>query len=149
MSVEITEELIKSIMAGDYKSPDVEEMLYADKDATSTTLATVKEGTVPSGYEGMIVSIAVSKETNQRITAYLKIDDKQYYENGLRCAGLSKILDTGVAVDSGVDGEVFLGIRIKEKGKWELGFKASGGTPDVNWRLRVRHFKIKKVKKDA
>ncbi len=141
MSVEINEELIKSIMSGDYKHPDVEEMLYADRDATSTTLAAVQEGTVPDGHEGMIVSVAVSKETNQRITLYLKRDGKQYYENGLRCTGLSKILDTGVAVDSGVDDEVFLGIRIKEKGKWELGFKASGGTPEVNWRLRVRHFK--------
>jgi len=141
MSIEITEELIKSIMSGDYKDADVEEMLYADKDATSTTAATVQTGTVPDGYEGMIVSVAVSKETNQRITLYIKRDDKQYYENGLRCAGLSKILDTGVAVDSGVDDEVFLGIRIKEKGKWELQFKSSGGTPDVNWRLRVRHFK--------
>ncbi len=141
MSVEITEELIKSIMGGDYKSPDVEEMLYADRDATSDTLATVQEGTVPDGYEGMIVSVAVSKEANQRITLYLKRDGKQYYENGLRCAGLSKILDTGTAVDSGPDGEVFLGIRIKEKGKWELGFKSSAGTPSVDWRLRVRHFK--------
>lgn len=143
MSVEISEELIKSIMSGDYEHQDVEENVYADKDATSTELLKVEEGTVPDGYEGMIVSVAVSKETNQRITLYLKRDGKQYYENGLRCAGLSKILDTGVAVDSGVDGEVFLGIRIKEKGKWELGFKASGGTPDVNWRLRVRHFKKK------
>jgi len=141
MSGIVSEELIKSIMAGDYKSPDVEEMLYADKDATSTELTSVQEGTVPDGYEGMIVSVAVSKETNQRITLYLQRDGKQFYENGLRCSSLSKILDTGVAVDSGVDGEVFLGVRIKEKGKWDLGFKASGGTPDVNWRIRVRHFK--------
>lgn len=52
MSVEITEELIKSIMSGVYKSPDVEELLYADRDETSDTLATVQEGTVPDGYEG-------------------------------------------------------------------------------------------------
>ena len=141
MSVEITEELIKSIMGGTYGQQDVEEILYADRDATSTTLATVQDGTVPDGYEGMIVSVAVSKEANMRITLYLKRDGKQYYENGLRCVGLSKILDTGTAVDSGVDGEVFLGIRIKEKGKWELGFKSSAGTPSVDWRLRVRHFK--------
>lgn len=141
MSIEVGEALIKSIMAGDYKTPDVEEQLYADKDVTSDEITKVQEGTVPSGYEGMIVSIAVSKETNQRITAYIKRDDKQFYENGLRCAGLSKILDTGVAVDSGVDGEVFLGIRLKEKAKWELGFKSSAGTPSVCWRLRVRHFR--------
>ena len=141
MSEQTGSRILDRIMSGEYKSPDVEEMLYADKDATSTTLTKVEEGTVPDGYEGMIVSVAVSKETNQRITLYIKRDGKQYYDNGLRCAGLSKILDTGVAVDSGVDGEVFLGIRLKEKGKWELGFKASGGTPDVNWRLRVRHFR--------
>ncbi len=143
MSIEINEELIKSIMAGTYEHQDVEERLYADKDATSDELTKVEEGTVPDGHEGMIVSIAVSKETNQRITAYIKRDGKQFYENGLRCAGLSKILDTGVAVDSGVDAEVFLGIRIKEKGKWELGFKSSAGTPSVCWRLRVRHFRKK------
>ena len=139
----MSEETIKSIMSGDYEHQEVEDKLYADQDVTGTDITTVEEGTIPDGHVGMIVSVAVSKETNQRITLYIERDGKQYYENGLRCAGLSKILNTGDAVDSGVDGEVFLGIRLKEKGKWKLGFKASGGTPSVNWRLRVRHFKKK------
>lgn len=143
MSEIIGSRILDRIMAGPYEHPDIEEKLYADQDATSTELKTVEEGTVPDGYEGMIVSVAVSKETNQRITLFIDRNGKQFYENGLRCTALSKILDTGVAVDSGVDGEVFLGIRLKEKGKWKLQFKASGGTPNVNWRLRVRHFKKK------
>lgn len=136
----MSEQLIKSIMSGEYEHQDVEEKVYADKDTTSTTLTTVQDGTVPDGHEGMIVSIAVSNEVNQRVSAYIKRDGKEYYENGLHCAGLSRILDTGTEV-RGVGDEVFLGIRLKEKAKWELGFKASGGAPNVNWRLRVRHFK--------
>ena len=140
MSIEISEELIKSIMSGTYEHQDVEDKLYADQDATSTVTAMVEEGTVPDGYEGMIVSVAVSNEVNNRVILYLERDGKQYYENGLRCAGLSRVLDTGALV-MGVDSEVFLGIRLKEKGKWKLQFKSTGGTPNVNWRLRVRHFK--------
>ena len=89
MSVEITEELIKSIMAGDYKLKDVEEILYADNEATSTTLADVKEGTVPDGHEGMVVSIAISSD--DEVLVYIKRDGKQFYENGLNCGGLGSI----------------------------------------------------------
>ena len=142
MSVEIGEELIKRIMSGDYKDPDVEEHLYADNETTVLdTVTTVEEDTVPSGYEGMVVSIAVSSQ--DRVIMYLNRDNKQYYENGLNCGGLSSIGEEESEV-YGVDKEVFLGIRIKEKGKWELQFKSTSGTPTISWRLRVRHFKIKK-----
>lgn len=141
MSVEINEELIKSIMSGDYKDPDVEEYLYADNEATvldETT--TVEDGTVPTGHEGMIVSIAVS--SCDKVIMYLKRDGKQYYENGLNCGALSSIGEEESEV-YGVDKEVFLGIRLKEKGKWELQFKSILLTPTISWRLRVRHFKMK------
>lgn len=126
-------------MSGDYGSPDVEEMLYADGEETlSTELTKVTEGTVPDGYEGMIVSIAVSAD--KTATIFIKRDGKQYYDNGLNCIGLSsKVFAT--AEDEGVDKEVFLGVRLKEKGKWELGMKSTVGTPTIGWRLRVRHFK--------
>ena len=132
--------LIDRIMSGDYEHPDVEEKLYADEDTLSTTIATVEEGTVPDGHEGMVVSVAVSSEDNAIL--YIDRDGKQYYENGLNCGALSKILYAGTEVQ-GVDEEVFLGVRIKEKGKWKLQFKATAGTPTVAWRLRVRHFKMK------
>ena len=139
MSVEITEELIKSLMSGDYKSPDVEEHVYADNEATVLdTVTTVEESTVPDGYEGMIVSIAVS--SNDKVVMYLDRDGKQYYENGLNCGGLSSIGEEESEV-YGVDKEVFLGVRIKEKGKWKLQFKSTLLTPTISWRLRVRHFK--------
>jgi len=138
MSVEINEELIKSIMSGDYKDADVEEHLYADKDTLSTDITTVEESTVPDGYEGMIVSVAVSAD--KTVILYIDRDGKQFYENGLNCMGLSGILFAGVD-NEGVDKEVFLGVRIKEKGKWKLAFKSTVGTPTIAWRLRVRHFK--------
>lgn len=142
MSLPINNELIRSIMSGDYKRQDVEEKLYADTDTLSTELTTVEEGTVPEGHEGMVVSIAVSADATA--VAYIKRDGKQFYENGLNCGGLSDTPQAaGTAGLVGVDDEVFLGVRIKEKGKWELGFKATSGTPTVNWRLRVRHFRKK------
>lgn len=140
MSGIVSEELIKSIMSGDYKLQDVEEKLYADQDTLSTELATVEEGTVPDGHEGMIVSIAVSSD--KTAIAYIERDGKQYYENGLNCGGLSHVPEAaGSAGLVGVGPEVFLGVRIKEKGKWKLGFKATAATPTISWRLRVRHFK--------
>ncbi|NQT07571.1 hypothetical protein HQ586_00690 [Candidatus Bathyarchaeota archaeon] len=139
MSGIVSEELIKSIMAGTYEHPKVEEKLYADIDTLSTDIVTVEEGTVPDGHEGIIVSIAVSSD--KTAVVYIERDGKQFYENGLNCAGLSSILETAGADREGVDNEVFLGIRLKEKGKWKLGFKATTGIPDISWRLRVRHFK--------
>ncbi len=140
MSVKIGEELIKKIMGGTYELQDVEEKLYADTDTLSTELATVEEGTVPDGHEGMIVAIAVSSDKTAIV--YIERDGKQYYENGLNCGGLSDTPEAaGTAGLVGVGDEVFLGVRIKEKGKWKLGFKATAATPDISWRLRVRHFK--------
>jgi len=141
MSGIVSEELIKSIMSDTYERQDVEEKLYADQDTLSTELATVEEGTIPDGHEGMIVSIAVSSD--KTAVAYIERDGKQYYENGLNCAGLSSILETAGNDREGVDKEVFLGVRLKEKGKWKLGFKATAATPTISWRLRVRHFKKK------
>lgn len=132
--------VIDRIMSGDYKDADVEEHLYADNEATVLdVVTTVEEGTVPDGYEGMIVSIAVSSVDVVR--AYINRDGKQYYENGLNLGGLSSILETAGTDRAGVDKEVFLGVRIKEKGKWKLQFVSSAATPTISWRLRVRHFK--------
>ena len=131
--------ILDRIMSGDYKSPDVEEHVYADNEATVLDVVTmVEEGTVPDGHEGMIVSIAVS--SNDNVVMYLSRDGKQYYENGLNCGGLSNIGEEESEV-YGVGNEVFLGVRIKEKGKWQLQFKSTLLTPTISWRLRVRHFK--------
>ena len=133
--------LIDRIMSGDYEHQDVEEKLYTDNEATSTTLTKVEEDTVPEGHEGMIVSIAVSSDDT--VLVYIKRDGKQYYENGLNCGALSSIPEAKGTDLEGVGKEVFLGVRLKEKGKWELGLKSTSGTPTISWRLRVRHFKVK------
>ncbi len=136
----MSEELIKSIMSDTYEHPEVEEKLYADSDTLSTDLETVEEGTVPDGHEGMIVSIAVSSDDTAIV--YIERDGKQFYENGLNCGGLSDTPEAaGTAGLVGVGKEVFLGVRLKGKGKWKLGFKATAATPTISWRLRVRHFK--------
>jgi len=117
---------------------EVEELLYADNEQVSTTYAKVQEGTIPDGYEGVIISLAVSSEDSA--IAYIERDEKQYYENGLNCGGMSHVPETGTD-QFGVGDEIPLLIRIKERGKWALGFKATAGTPTISWRLRVRHFK--------
>lgn len=133
-------QLIDKVMSGTYEHQDVEEKVYADNEAISTTLAAVETGTVPDGHEGMIVSIAVSSDDTAIM--YLLRDGKEYYENGLNCGGLSHVPEAaGTAGLVGVGPEIPLLIRLKEKGKWELEFKSTTGTPTISWRLRVRHFK--------
>lgn len=136
----VNEETIKAVMKGTYEHQDVEDKVYADTDTLSTTSATVEEGTVSDGHEGLIVSIAVSSD--KTAIMYIERDGKQYYENGLNCGGLSHVPEAaGTAGLVGVGTEVPLLVRLKEKGKWKLQFKSTIGTPTISWRLRVRHFK--------
>ena len=140
MSFPVSEEYITRIAREDYKHPDVEEKLYAGVSTLSTDIAYVVEDTIPAGHEGVVLSVAVSSD--ETAILYLARDDKQYYENGLNCAGLSHVPQAaGTAGLVGVGPEVPLLIHIKEKGKWGLGLKATAGTPKVNWRIRVRHIK--------
>jgi hypothetical protein len=138
----VSEETIKAIMGDTYDNPEAEEKVYADTKELSTSITSVQKSTVPDGYEGLIVSIAVSSDSTAIM--YLSRDTKQYYENGLNCGALSHVPQSaGTAGLVGVGPEVPLLIRIKEKGAWDLGFKSSAGTPTINWRLRVRYFKKK------
>ena len=127
MSVE--KELLKEIL-----SQDVEEEVYAGTATTSTSYAKVANGVIPDGYEGIVMGIAVSFD--ETIDAFLKKKGKQVYDDGLRCAAL-----TNVAQSAGVGDEVPLLVKLGTKDEWEFGFKATAGTPKVNWRIRVRHFK--------
>ena len=133
MSLQVSDEIIQKVI-----DEKVEELLYADNEATSTTYKKVQEGTVPDGYIGVIMAVAVSSA--KTVILYVERDEKQYYENGLNCGGLSYVPETGTD-QLGVGDEVPLLIRIKERGKWALGFKATAATPTVSWRLRVRHYK--------
>ena len=122
-------ELLKEIL-----SQDIEEEVYAGVETTSTTYAKVASGTIPDGYEGIVMGIAVS--FSETVDAYLKRKGKHVYADGLRCAALTDIAQT-----AGVGDEVPLLVKIGEKEEWEFGFKATAATPKVNWRIRVRHFK--------
>ena len=122
-------ELLKEII-----SEDVEEEVYAGIKTTSTTYAKVASGTIPDGFEGIVMGIAVS--FSETIDAFLKKKGKHVYTDGLSCAALTKI-----AQSAGVGDEVPLLVKIGEKESWEFGFKATAATPKVNWRIRVRHFK--------
>lgn len=138
----VSESTIDKIMSGSYEHQEAEEKVYADTDALTTTLKVVETGTIPDGHEGLIVSVSVCEDATAVL--YINRDGKEYYENGLNCAGLSNVPQSaGTAGIVGVGSEVPLLIRLKEKGVWKLEFKATTGTPTVNWRLRVRH--IKKV----
>jgi len=122
-----TEELLKRIVAEEVS----EEELYAGVTTTSTALGDAQAGTIPSGYNGIVMGVAVSRD--ETITLFLKRKDKQVYANGLNTAGLSAI-----AQAAGVGDEVPLLVLLKEKDAWVLQFKASAGTPKVNWRIRIR-----------
>ena len=129
-SAMIEKELQKEILSG-----DVEEEVYADT-WTSTNAEYLKavSGTIPDGYEGIVMGLATSYLST--IDAYLKKKGKHVYANGLATLALSN-----VAQANGVGDEVPLLVKIGEKEEWELGFKASAGAQSVNWRLRVRVFK--------
>ena len=122
-------ELLKEIL-----SEEVEEEVYAGVETTSTTYKKVASGTIPDGYEGVVMGVAVS--FSETIDAFLKKKGKHVYSDGLNCAALTNIAQT-----AGVGDEVPLLVKIGEKESWEFGFKATAATPKVNWRLRVRHFK--------
>jgi len=131
MSWEVpTEELLKRIIAEEVS----EEELYAGVMTTSTTLAEAIKGTIPADYNGIVMGVAVSRD--ETITLFLRRKEKQVYANGLNTAGLSAI-----AQAAGVGDEVPLLVLLEEKDAWELQFKASAGTPKVNWRIRIRLYK--------
>jgi len=127
-----SEELITKII-----NEEVEEKLFAGRATTAVTHGEVINETVPAGKEGIVLGVAVSSDNT--ISLFVQYEqNKQYYENGLNTAGLS-----AVAAATGVGDEVPLMIKVKEQKRWALGFKASAGTPAVNWRIRVRYIKKK------
>jgi len=128
MPISVNEQTIELV-----KGELVEERLYAGSDsipANSTTPVKVVGTAIPAGYEGVVVSIACTQNADS--AAFLKIEDKQYYDNGLNTAGLG-----------GLAQETPLLVKVKENNTWELGFtNASGSAITMNWRIRVRHYKL-------
>ncbi|MCM8802836.1 MAG: hypothetical protein NC827_05970 [Candidatus Omnitrophica bacterium] len=121
-----------SIEVKNYISEIVEEELYADSNvipANSATPVKVADGSIRSGNEGVVVSVACSQDVNVKF--YLNINGKEYYPNGLNTAGLG-----------GLTEETLLLVKIPEKGSWKIGFtNKSASDITVNWRFRIRLFK--------
>ena len=114
----IEEDVIEEVSAGLTSVP-----------ATTTSALKVASGTISAGYNGVIVSIAVSQNNN--IFAWVKKKEKQIYENGLNSAALPNDLK---------ECPLFRGILEKEA--WEFGLtNPSGGAIVVAWLIRVRLFR--------
>lgn len=123
----VEKELLKEII-----DQTVDEEVYAGTLTTTVAYKKAKGGTIPDGYEGIVVSVAVSYLA--ALDLYLKRADKHVYADGLPTLALSKIAQT-----AGIDDEVPLLVKFGEKVAWELGF--AGAIGSVNWRLRIRLFK--------
>lgn len=123
-----TEKLKKFLEPWD--DPELIEEVQAGIDTITggtTTPAKVAEGTVPAGYDSVVMGIAV--EQDEDVTAWVKRAEKQVYANGLNSSGLA-----------GLTRETPLFTKLKEKQKWEFGFTNTAvGDKAVSWRIRVRH----------
>lgn len=125
-----------------YITEEVEEEVYADVYTilVEKTYEKVKDGKIRDGYDGVVVSAAVS--SGETVVLFLKKKGKDVYPDGLNCAGLSHVPQAaGTAGLVGVGNEVGLYVPLSEGDAWELGFKSTTGTPKVNWRLRIRLFR--------
>jgi len=116
-----------------YIEEKVEEEVYAGSDVIahgSTSPVKVADGKVRDGYEGIVVGVACTQDSD--CSLFLKVAGKQNYPNGLNTAGLG-----------GLTNETLLLVKVPEGQSWELGFTNKNTTTDktVNWRLRVRLFK--------
>lgn len=129
----ISDELLKAILQGD--EVEVDERLYAAQKTVQTALTDLETGTVPGGYIGIIMGLATNFDGTA--TFYLKVAEKDRWENGLMALALSKI-----AVGAGVDDEVAVLEYVGEGKEWKLQAKMPGGAAVQNYRLRVRYYKI-------
>ena len=125
----VTDELLKGIIL-----EEVDERLFSAQREVGADLTDLESDTVPSGYIGVIMGLAVNFDAST--TYFIKVSDKDRYENGLTAAGL-----TDIAVGSGVGDEVFLGEFVEEGKEWKLQGRRTAGAADQNYRLRVRYYK--------
>jgi len=125
----VTDELIKAVV-----KEEVDEHIYSAQKTVNVALTDLETDTVPSGYVGVVMGLAVNFDAST--TYYLKVAEKDRYENGLMAAGLSS-----VAVGSGVGTENLLLEFVDEGKKWILQAKRTAGALAQNYQLRVRYYK--------
>ena len=115
-----------------WDEPELEEIVEAGKTViggSTTTPSKIAEGSVPAGYDGVVMGIACTN--NADVTCWIKRAEKQVYANGLHSSGLPANLR-----------ETPLFAKLKEKQKWELGLtNVNAGAQTVYWLIRVRHIK--------
>ena len=130
-SGQVKKEVLKRFLEP-WDTPELEEEVQAGSDsipATTTTPQKVAEGSVPAGYDGVLMGIACTQSAV--CAAYFQRAKKQVYSNGLNTNGLA-----------GLTRETALYAKLREKQAWELGFtNTSGGDVTINWRIRVRYIK--------
>lgn len=126
---------MSNMQVKNYLSADIEEELYADYDIIplgTTTPLKVQSGKIRAGYQAIAVSVAVARASG--CAFWLKIKDKQHYDDGLNCQGL--------AAGQYLNKEVPLLVDMDEGDEWEIGFTNPGvADVDMFWRFRVRVFK--------
>jgi len=124
----ITKERIK-----EYIDEEVIEEVYAKKDiipAGTTTPKDVISGTVPDGYDGVIMGLACTQDSDTY--AWIKRAGKQVFSDGLSTQALGGITNE----------ETPLLVKLESRQSWALGFtNQAGSDKTIYWRLRVRYIK--------
>jgi len=115
-----------------YTTGVVEEELYASSSTiplNTTAPLAVEYGKIRDGYDAVVVGIAATQSVS--CSVFLKVNEKQYYSNGLNTAGLPSNLE-----------ETELLVHLEPGDTWELGItNTSGGNITINWRFRIRLFR--------
>jgi hypothetical protein len=117
----LKERVIEKLFAGSLSIP-----------ANQTTPVEAIGYIVDQGYDAIIVSVGCTQDVNSKL--FLKVKDKDVYDNGLNTAGLR-----------GTTEETLLLVPAESGDKVWLGFTNSGTSAiTMNWRLRIRLFEVKK-----
>jgi len=124
----VSDELVRAVV-----KEEVDERIYSAQKTVNVASTDLETDTVPTGYVGVIMELAVNFDAST--TYYLKVADKDRWENGLMAAGLSD-----VAVGNGVGLPVDVLEFVDEGKKWVLQAKRVAGALAQNYRLRVRYY---------
>ncbi|MCJ7759905.1 hypothetical protein MUP59_02025 [Candidatus Bathyarchaeota archaeon] len=127
--VVISDDILKGIM-----SEDVDEHIYAAQKVVPVAVGDLETDTVPGGYVGVIMGLAVNFDAST--TYFLKVADKDRWENGIGASGLSS-----VAVGNGVGSEVPVLEFVDDGKKWQFQGRRVAGALAQNYMLRVRYYK--------
>ena len=125
--------LINKDRLKEYVDETIMEEVYADVDtipAGTTSPKDVQTGTVPEGYDGVIMGLAATQDADTY--AWIKRAGKQVFSDGLSTQALGGITNE----------ETPLMVKLESRQSWALGFTNNAGSDKtVYWRLRIRYIK--------